>query len=252
MSLDGKVVSTITTTADKKQAAFARDDDSRRHEADRAARTRPRAAVRRVARGNARRRRRQPRRRQRDREAARASTTSPEHWRNQLAHRASDLVVIMLGTNEAEWLLPKGRGMARARAAVRRAARDRARREPERRRASWSRRSISSTGAERDAAARIDPRDGRGATPRRGRARLRVLGHLRVDGRHGRVARVVQARHLVKDFQHPTTPGAKKLGEALYAALVTRLIGELDAQLHRLIRPRRDRGRPGTRRRPSS
>ena len=36
----------------------------------------------------------------------------PEHWRNQLAHRASDLVIIMLGTNEAEWLAPKGAGMA--------------------------------------------------------------------------------------------------------------------------------------------
>src|SRR5665647_1355929 len=26
-----------------------------------------------------------------------------DHWRNQLAHRGSDLVVVMLGTNEAEW-----------------------------------------------------------------------------------------------------------------------------------------------------
>jgi lysophospholipase L1-like esterase len=35
-----------------------------------------------------------------------------DHWRNQLAHRASDLVVIMYGANEAEWLLPKGKGIA--------------------------------------------------------------------------------------------------------------------------------------------
>jgi lysophospholipase L1-like esterase len=35
-----------------------------------------------------------------------------EHWKNQLAHRASDLVVIMYGTNEAEWLRPAGAGMA--------------------------------------------------------------------------------------------------------------------------------------------
>jgi lysophospholipase L1-like esterase len=35
-----------------------------------------------------------------------------EHWRNQLAHRGSDLVVIMYGTNEAEWLRPGGAGMA--------------------------------------------------------------------------------------------------------------------------------------------
>jgi lysophospholipase L1-like esterase len=34
------------------------------------------------------------------------------HWRNQLAHRDSDLVIVMLGTNEAEWLAPKSSGMA--------------------------------------------------------------------------------------------------------------------------------------------
>lgn len=34
-----------------------------------------------------------------------------DHWRNQLAHRQSDLVVIMYGTNEAEWLAPKGKGI---------------------------------------------------------------------------------------------------------------------------------------------
>ncbi len=34
-----------------------------------------------------------------------------EHWHNQLAHRAPDLVVIMYGTNEAEWLSPKGSSM---------------------------------------------------------------------------------------------------------------------------------------------
>jgi lysophospholipase L1-like esterase len=35
-----------------------------------------------------------------------------EHWRNQLAHRAPDLVILMYGTNEAEWLRAKGAGMA--------------------------------------------------------------------------------------------------------------------------------------------
>jgi len=34
-----------------------------------------------------------------------------DHWRNQLAHRASDLVVVMYGANEAEWLLPNGKGI---------------------------------------------------------------------------------------------------------------------------------------------
>ncbi len=35
----------------------------------------------------------------------------PAHLQNQLAHRAADLVVIMYGTNEAEWLRAKGAGM---------------------------------------------------------------------------------------------------------------------------------------------
>ena len=35
-----------------------------------------------------------------------------DHWKNQLAHRAADLVVIMYGANEAEWLQPKGKSIA--------------------------------------------------------------------------------------------------------------------------------------------
>jgi lysophospholipase L1-like esterase len=35
----------------------------------------------------------------------------PQHWQKQLAHRSSDLVIVMLGANEAEWLAPKGAGM---------------------------------------------------------------------------------------------------------------------------------------------
>jgi lysophospholipase L1-like esterase len=36
----------------------------------------------------------------------------PDHWKAQMAHRAPDLFVVMLGTNEAEWLKAKGAGMA--------------------------------------------------------------------------------------------------------------------------------------------
>ena len=36
----------------------------------------------------------------------------PDHWKQQMAHRAPDLFVVMLGTNEAEWLKAKGAGMA--------------------------------------------------------------------------------------------------------------------------------------------
>src|SRR5262249_31423688 len=35
-----------------------------------------------------------------------------DHLRNQLAHRAADLVVFMYGTNEAEWLRAKGSAIA--------------------------------------------------------------------------------------------------------------------------------------------
>lgn len=41
-----------------------------------------------------------------------ANHNLPEHWQKQLSHRDADLVVIMLGTNEAEWLAPRGQGMA--------------------------------------------------------------------------------------------------------------------------------------------
>jgi lysophospholipase L1-like esterase len=35
----------------------------------------------------------------------------PAHWQEQLAHRGADLVILMLGTNEAEWLTPGPRAM---------------------------------------------------------------------------------------------------------------------------------------------
>jgi lysophospholipase L1-like esterase len=35
-----------------------------------------------------------------------------DHLRNQLAHRGADLVVVMYGTNEAEWIPAKGQAMA--------------------------------------------------------------------------------------------------------------------------------------------
>ena len=52
------------------------------------------------------------------------------------------------------------------------------------------------------------------------RERLRVLGRLRVDGRQGRVAQWYKRGLVVKDFQHPTTAGATRIADALYAALV--------------------------------
>lgn len=40
-----------------------------------------------------------------------AQNIQQDHLRNQLAHRAPDLTIVMLGTNEAEWLAAKGPGM---------------------------------------------------------------------------------------------------------------------------------------------
>jgi lysophospholipase L1-like esterase len=34
------------------------------------------------------------------------------HWQEQLSHRGADLVIVMLGTNEAEWLSPSQRSMS--------------------------------------------------------------------------------------------------------------------------------------------
>ncbi|MCE9576950.1 MAG: hypothetical protein K8W52_27635 [Deltaproteobacteria bacterium] len=35
-----------------------------------------------------------------------------DHWKNQLAHRGADLIIVMLGTNEAEWLFGGQKSMA--------------------------------------------------------------------------------------------------------------------------------------------
>jgi lysophospholipase L1-like esterase len=35
------------------------------------------------------------------------ANNAPEHWQAELGHRAADLILIMIGANEAEWLGPK-------------------------------------------------------------------------------------------------------------------------------------------------
>lgn len=111
VAADGKVLEQLVTAADRKQAAFARVDvpEGTKQVALRASgRVRLFGASLEAAKGaivdnlgvvNATAKQLQ-------------KNNMPEHWRNQLAHRGSDLVIIMLGTNEAEWLAPKGSGMA--------------------------------------------------------------------------------------------------------------------------------------------
>ena len=118
-----------------------------------------------------------------------------EHWRNQLAHRAPDLVVVMYGTNEAEWLAPNGAGMAEHEkifgellATIRAAVAE-----------SVVPRRVAARSARLAATRKLPPRESipamveaqhRAAT----RERLRVLGHLRLDGRQRQLGRLVQAR----------------------------------------------------------
>ena len=142
-----------------------------------------------------------------------------EHWRNQLAHRAADLVVIMYGTNEAGWLAPKGRGI----------------REHEKLFGELlgTVRAANPNGA----CLVVSPLDQIDWETQKPRASVPALVEAQRRAAlaagcafwdvyawmGGAGASLEWFKHgmLMKDFQHPTTPGAKKLGEALYEALVT-------------------------------
>ena len=144
-----------------------------------------------------------------------------DHWRNQLAHRGSDLVIVMFGTNEAEWLHPRGAGMA----------------EHERlfgellgtiRRASPHASCLVVSPLDQ-----IDWRDDK--MPPRDSIPAMVAAQRRAAAAHGcafwdvyawmggrGASRTWFARGLVaKDFQHPTTEGAQRIADALYAGLVS-------------------------------
>lgn len=218
VACDGKVVSTIATTADKKTGAFATaaiPDGTKRIE------LRARGHVRLfgeslestggvvvdnlgVVNATAKQMR---------------IHNLEDHWRNQLAHRASDLVVIMYGTNEAGWLAPKGRGIKEHEkmfgellATVRKA---------------------NPNGA----CLVVSPLDQLDWTTQKPRTSVPALVEAQrraalargcafwdvYTWMGGSGASLNWFKHgmLMKDFQHPTTPGAKKLAEALYDALVT-------------------------------
>ena len=107
---DGNVLQQLATTGERKQAAFARvtvPDGTKNIDLRASGRVRLFGASLEAARGaivdnlgvvNATAKQLQ-------------NNNMPEHWRNQLAHRGSDLVIIMLGTNEAEWLAANSAGM---------------------------------------------------------------------------------------------------------------------------------------------
>ncbi|HSN30397.1 MAG TPA: GDSL-type esterase/lipase family protein [Kofleriaceae bacterium] len=143
-----------------------------------------------------------------------------EHWRNQLAHRDSNLVVIMYGTNEAEWLRPSSAGMAEHEklfgellGTVREAL-------PE-----ASCLVVSPLDQLDFEDAKMPPRDSIPAMVAAQRRAALAHGCAFWDtytwmGGKG-ASRSWFARGLiVKDFQHPTTEGAQQIADALYAGLI--------------------------------
>ena len=146
-----------------------------------------------------------------------------DHLRDQLTHRASDLVVIMYGTNEAEWLHPRGAGMdeheklfGQLLATVRAGAPD----------ASCLVVSPLDQLEWRDET--MPPRDAVPAMVAAQRRAAQANGCAFWDvykwmGGRG-ASRAWQSRgFLAKDFQHPTSQGAERIAAALYAGLVSSL-----------------------------
>jgi lysophospholipase L1-like esterase len=143
-----------------------------------------------------------------------------EHLGNQLAHRASDLVIVMLGTNEAEWLRASGAGMREHEklfgellATIRRAA-------PQ---------------ASCLVVSPLDQLDWReDGMPPRTSVPAMVEAQRRAAQANGCAlwdvyawmggkgsSRAWFARGLLaKDFQHPTSEGAERIADALFAGLV--------------------------------
>lgn len=144
----------------------------------------------------------------------------PEHWRNQLAHRDADLVVIMLGTNEAEWLAPSSSGMA------------------EHERLFGELLASVKAGNPNGSCLVVSPLDqidwrAEGAPPRASIPSM-VEAQQRAALAHGcafwntyawmggaGASRTWFKQGLVvKDFQHPTNAGAERIADALFAGLV--------------------------------
>ncbi len=143
-----------------------------------------------------------------------------DHLKNQLAHRAPDLYVVMYGTNEAEWLAPKGAGMAEHEklfgellATLRSAAPD----------------------ASCLVVSPLDQLDWRDdKMPPRASIPAMVAAQHRAATEHGCAFWSVydwmggkgsslawnKRGWIVKDFQHPTSEGSERIAEALYAGLV--------------------------------
>jgi len=143
-----------------------------------------------------------------------------EHWQNQLAHRAADLVIVMFGTNEAEWLRPSGAGIDEHErllgdllATIRKAS-------PQ---ASCLVVSPLDQLDWRDE--RMPPRDSIPAMVAAQRRAAQAHGCAFWDvyrwmGGRGASRDWFRRGLVVKDFQHPTSEGAELLADALFAGLI--------------------------------
>ena len=142
-----------------------------------------------------------------------------EHMRNQLAHRGSDLVVVMYGTNEAEWYAPKSPAMAdhevvmgELLASIR----------------------AANTDASCLVVSVLDQLDWRQANlPPRASVPAMVETQKRAAAKHGCAfwntyewmggkgssGKWFKSGLLIQDFQHPTTAGNKRIADALFAGL---------------------------------
>ena len=216
---DGKEVGAIATAAERKQAAFTQlvvPDGTRKLELRAHGRVRLFGASLEAARGAV-----------VDNLGVVNATAKqlhnhnlPEHWVRQLAHRAPDLVVIMLGTNEAEWLAPRGTAMAEHEqlfgdllASVRTA----------------NPRASCLVVSPLD---QLDWRDPamppRASVPAMVEAQHRAaLAHgcafwdtYQWMGGKGSSAGWFKRGLVVKDYQHPTSEGAERIAAALFAGLV--------------------------------
>ncbi len=143
-----------------------------------------------------------------------------DHLRNQLAHRAPDLAVVMLGTNEAEWLAASGSGMAEHEklfgellASVRAA-------NPK-----GSCLVVSPLDQTDWRAKNMPPRASIPAMVDAQRRAATANGCAFWDvytwmGGKGASKQWLRRGLLLKDYQHPTTLGAQRIAAALYAGLV--------------------------------
>ena len=219
VAIDGKVTTTVATDADHKMGEFATIDvpDGAHHiELQAHGRVRLFGATFEAAHGavvdnlgvvNA-------------TAKAMRSNDLDDHLRNQLAHRAPDLVVVMYGANEAEWLTPKGAGMAEHErllgellATLRAATPD------------ASCLVISPLDQLDWHDDKQPPRASVPALVEAQRHAARSHGCAFWDayawmGGSGSSAHWRQRGWLIKDFQHPTSEGAERIASALYAGLV--------------------------------